>query len=190
MTFRCSENDIFVDEKLLKPYGPLWVGNQVVALGIWRNLILHQLMGPLNMCVAWLILITQMNMIRHTENIFAQCLIPCDAWFHVKETTNYTGKTQKTASSQFGHQWPFIGPVEPQCLYPGGIRHPGNAVSNSGCWTPVAWWFYICYDHGPLVTYGKSPPASMGHSYLWADPQCRTWMTSPYRISTFVSWTT
>ena len=30
MTFRCSENDIFVDEKLLKPYGRLWVGNQVV----------------------------------------------------------------------------------------------------------------------------------------------------------------
>ena len=31
MTFRCSENDIFVDEKLLKPYGRLWVGNQVVT---------------------------------------------------------------------------------------------------------------------------------------------------------------
>ena len=31
MTFRCSENDIFVDEKLLKPYGRLWVGNQVVG---------------------------------------------------------------------------------------------------------------------------------------------------------------
>ena len=31
MTFRCSENDIFVDEKLLKPYGRLWVGNQVVC---------------------------------------------------------------------------------------------------------------------------------------------------------------
>ena len=31
MTFRCSENDIFVDEKLLKPYGPLWVGNHVVS---------------------------------------------------------------------------------------------------------------------------------------------------------------
>ena len=30
MTFRCSENDIFVDEKPLKPYGRLWVGNQVV----------------------------------------------------------------------------------------------------------------------------------------------------------------
>ena len=30
MTFRCSENDIFVDEKLLKSYGRLWVGNQVV----------------------------------------------------------------------------------------------------------------------------------------------------------------
>ena len=30
MTFRCSENDIFVDEQLLKPYGRLWVGNQVV----------------------------------------------------------------------------------------------------------------------------------------------------------------
>ena len=32
MTFRCSENDIFVDEKLLKPYGRLWVGNRVVVL--------------------------------------------------------------------------------------------------------------------------------------------------------------
>ena len=32
MTFRCSENDIFVDEKLLKPYGRLWVGNPVVGL--------------------------------------------------------------------------------------------------------------------------------------------------------------
>ena len=31
MTFRCSENDIFVDEKLLKPYGRLWVGNLVVS---------------------------------------------------------------------------------------------------------------------------------------------------------------
>ena len=31
MTFRCSENDIFVDEKLLKPYGRLWVGNHVVT---------------------------------------------------------------------------------------------------------------------------------------------------------------
>jgi len=31
MTFRCSENDIFVDEQLLKPYGPLWVGNLVVS---------------------------------------------------------------------------------------------------------------------------------------------------------------
>ena len=30
MTFRCSENDIFVDEKLLKPYGRLWVGNHVI----------------------------------------------------------------------------------------------------------------------------------------------------------------
>ena len=32
MTFRCSENDIFVDEKLLKPYGRLWVGNPVVVV--------------------------------------------------------------------------------------------------------------------------------------------------------------
>ena len=32
MTFRCSENDIFVDEKLLKPYGRLWVGNLVVVV--------------------------------------------------------------------------------------------------------------------------------------------------------------
>ena len=31
ITFRCSENDIFVDEKLLKPYGRLWVGNLVVS---------------------------------------------------------------------------------------------------------------------------------------------------------------
>ena len=31
MTFRCSENDIFVAEKLLKPYGRLWVGNRVVV---------------------------------------------------------------------------------------------------------------------------------------------------------------
>ena len=30
MTFRCRENDIFIDEKLLKPYGRLWVGNHVV----------------------------------------------------------------------------------------------------------------------------------------------------------------
>ena len=32
MTVRCSENDIFVDEKLLKPYGRLWVGNLVVVV--------------------------------------------------------------------------------------------------------------------------------------------------------------
>ena len=32
MTFRSSENDIFVDEKLLKPYGRLWVGNLVVTI--------------------------------------------------------------------------------------------------------------------------------------------------------------
>ena len=32
MTFRCSENDIFVAEKLLKPYDRLWVGNHVVSL--------------------------------------------------------------------------------------------------------------------------------------------------------------
>ena len=36
MTFRCSENDIFVAEKLLKPYGRLWVGNLVVSSSV-RN---------------------------------------------------------------------------------------------------------------------------------------------------------
>jgi hypothetical protein len=42
MTFRCSENDIFVDEKLLKPYGRLWVGNQVVIRWlIYLHLHIH-----------------------------------------------------------------------------------------------------------------------------------------------------
>ena len=38
MTFRCSENDIFVDEKLLKPYGRLWVGNPLVISCCWQFL--------------------------------------------------------------------------------------------------------------------------------------------------------
>ena len=38
MTFRCSENDIFVDEKLLKPYGRLWVGNPVVTCSYYTTI--------------------------------------------------------------------------------------------------------------------------------------------------------